>query len=180
MRIVFLVLTALLLISPTIASAQSFVLNGSGGPTMHDSGYSLAAGFGFSPTSRLTFVLDVERTHLSSRVRTDDHGVTSAFRGGTVTLAAPALHVSLLGRDRIGPYSLVGLAAGLSRPNVTDLFPNHITTEVRAPFVGGGIQVPLRGRVTLFAEARMMLLIAKEADDLFALAPIRGGIAWRF
>ena len=47
---------------------------------------------------------------------------------------------------------LVGLAAGLSRPNVTDLFPNHITTEVRTPFVGGGIQGPLRRRVTLFAK----------------------------
>jgi len=26
----------------------------------------------------------------------------------------------------------------------------------------------------------MMLVIGREADDLFALAPIRGGLAWRF
>ena len=180
MRIIPAVLTVLLLSSPTIASAQTFAVQGSGGPTMTDPGHSLAAGFAFSPTSHLTFMVDVERTHLSSRIHTDARGVTSAFRGGTVTLAAPALRVSLLGGDRVGPYGLVGLAAGVSRPNVTDLFPSRVTNEVRGPFAGGGIQVPLRNHVTLFAEARMMLVVGKEADELFAVAPFRAGIAWRF
>ena len=143
---------------------------------MTDPGHSLAAGLAFSPTSHLTFMVDVERTHLSSQIHTDARGVTSAFRGGTVTLAAPALRVSLLGGDRVGPYGLVGLAAGVSRPNVTDLFPSR----VRGPFAGGGILVPLRNRVTFFAEARMMLVVGKEADELFAVAPFRAGIAWRF
>ena len=49
-----------------------------------------------------------------------------------------------------------------------------------APFAGGGIQVPLRNRVTIFAEARMMLVVGKDADELFAVAPFRAGIAWRF
>ena len=88
--------------------------------------------------------------------------------------------MTLLGRDRAGPYALAGMAAGVSRPNVNDLFPSRITTEVRGPFFGGGIQVPLRNRVTLFADVRMMLVIGKEADELFAVAPIRAGIAWRF
>ena len=125
-------------------------------------------------------MVDVERTHLSSQIRTYDYGVTSAFRGGTVTLVSPACVLSLLGRDRVGPYGLVGLAAGVSRPNVTDLFPDRVSNEVRAPFAGGGIQVPLRNRVTLFAEARMMLVIGKGADDLFAVAPFRAGVAWHF
>jgi hypothetical protein len=179
-RIIPIVLTGLLVASPTIASGQTFAVQGSGGPTMTDPGNSLAAGFAYSPTSHLTFMVDVERTHLPSRVHTDPHGFTSAFRGGTVTLAAPALRVSLLGDDRVGPYGLVGLAAGVSRPNVTDLFPNRVTTEVRGPFAGGGIQVPLRNHLTLFAEARMMLVVGKETDELFAVAPFRAGIAWRF
>ena len=136
-------------------------------------------GLAFSPTSRLTFMVDIERTHLSSQ-STRTPRVTSAFRGGTVTLAAPALRVSLLGGDRVGPYGIVGLAAGVSRPNVTDLFPGRVTNEVRAPFAGGGIQVPLRNRVTFFAEARMMLVVGKGADELFAVAPFRAGVAWRF
>ena len=172
-------MTVLLLLSPAVASGQSFGLHGSAGPTMHDPGYSLAAGLGFSPTSRVTFVVDVERTHLSSRRTEYPHGF-AYFRGGTVTLAAPALRVSLLGRDRLGPYGLVGLAAGLSRPNVTDVFPDRVSTQVRAPFFGGGIQVPLRDQFTLFAEARMMLVMGKGADELFALAPFRAGLAWRF
>jgi hypothetical protein len=147
---------------------------------MADPGHSLAAGVGFSPMSHVTFIIDVERTHLSSQIRTYDYGVTSAFRGGTVTLVAPALRLSLLGNDRIGPYGLVGLAVGVSRPNVTDLFPNRVSSEVRAPFAGGGIQVPLRNHLTLFADARLMLVVGKNADELFALAPFRAGVAWRF
>ena len=94
--------------------------------------------------------------------------------------AVAALRVTLLGRDRVGPYALAGMAAGVSRPNVNELFPSRITTEVRGPFFGGGIQVPLRNRVTLFADVRMMLVIGKEADGLFAVAPVRAGIAWHF
>lgn len=180
MRINPSVVTLLLLISPAISTAQTFALHGSAGPTMTDPGHSLAAGFEFSPTSHLTFLVDVERTHLPSRIQTHEYGVTSAFRGGTVTLVAPALRVSLLGNDRIGPYGLIGLAAGVSRPNVTDLFADRISTEVRAPFFGGGVQVPLKNHLALFAEARLMLVVGKEADDLFAVAPFRAGVAWRF
>ena len=180
MRIILAVITVLLLVAPPGASGQTFSVQGSGGPTMTDPGHSLAAGVAFSPTSRLTFMVDVERTHLSTRIHTDARGITSAFRGGTVTVVAPALRVSLLGGDRVGPYGLIGLAAGVSRPNVTDLFPNRVTNEVRGPFAGGGIQVPLRNRVTLFAEARMMLVIGKDVDELFAATPFRAGIAWRF
>jgi hypothetical protein len=179
-RIILPAMTVLSLIAPNITSGQTLSLHGAGGPTMVDRGSSVAAGVGFSPTSRLTVMVDVERTHISSRLDTDDSGVSSAFRGGTLTVAVAALRVTLLDRDRVGPYALAGVAAGVSRPNVNDIFPSGTTTEVRGPFFGGGIQVPLRNRVTLFADVRMMLVIGKEADDLFAVTPIRGGIAWRF
>ena len=120
------VFTLLLLSSPAIANGQTFAVQASGSPTMTDPGHSLAAGFAFSPTSHLALMVDVERTHLSSQIHTDARGVTSAFRGGTVTLVAPALRVSLLGGNRVGPYGLIGLAAGVSRPNVTDLFPSRV------------------------------------------------------
>lgn len=179
MRIIPGVITLLLLTFPAVSTAQTFALHGSAGPTMTDPGHSAAAGLEFSPTSHVTFLVDFERTHLPSRIQTYDR-VTSAFRGGTVTLVAPAVRLSLLGNDRVGPYGLVGIAAGMSRPNVTDLFPDQVSSEVRAPFLGGGIQVPLKQRVAFFAEARMMLVVGKEADDLFAIAPFRAGVAWRF
>jgi len=174
------VMAVLLLMSPAHANGQTFELHGSAGPTVIDSGYNLAAGLGFSPSSRVTFMLDAERTHLPSRLRTDFPGVTSAFRGGTLTVAAAALRVSLRGRDRVGPYGLAGIAAGVWRSNVTDVFPNPVTTGVRAPFFGGGIQVPLADRLTFFADYRMMLVVGEDADELFAVSPIRAGLAWHF
>ena len=172
------VLVFLLLASPSIASAQSFLLHGSAGPTLIDNGYSLAGGLGFSPTSHVTVLFEVERTHLSSRLRSDGRGGFAGFRGGTLTLGSAQLRVTPLGRDRVGPYGLVGLAAGVSRPNVNEMFPDPVTNDVRAIFFGGGIHVPLKERVSLFADARMM--VGAEAGELLAVAPIRAGVAWTF
>jgi hypothetical protein len=162
----------------TIASAQSFELQGSAGPTLVNSGYSVAGGLGFSPTSRLSVLFDVERTHLSSRLQSDGRGGFSGFRGGALTLGAAQLRVTPFGHDRVGPYGLVGFAAGVSRPNVNELFPNPVTNDVRAMFFGGGIHVPVKDRVSLFADGRM--LIGEEAGELLAVAPIRVGVALRF
>jgi len=131
------VLSLLLFSSP--ASGQALVLQGSAGPTITDSGHSVAAGIGFSPTSRLTVFLGVERTHLSSRLTTDDQGrVSSAFRGGTITFAAAELRATLLRRDRLSPYVLGGFGAGVSRPNVNGMFPDRVSNYARVLFVGGG------------------------------------------
>ena len=177
MRLIFGLAALLWLAIPGIVSAQSFELHGSAGPTLVDRGYSLAAGGGFFPASFLAVVADVERTHLSSRVRTTRDSV-SQFRGGTLTLASVHLRVAPLGRDRVGPYGLVGFAAGVGRPNVNEGFPNAVTNDVRALFFGGGIQVPVQRRLSLFADGRMM--VGAEAGELLAVAPIRAGVAWRF
>jgi hypothetical protein len=173
-------LTALLALTcASAASAQSIQLQASAGPTIIDPGYSLAAGGGLTIGSRVAMLLNVERTHIRSRVRRDGLGrVTSAFRGGTLTLAAPEIQVSLLPRHRVGPYGLAGFAAGESRPNVNDNFPNPVTNNVQAIFFGGGIQVPL-ANASIFADAR--LLIGAEGDDgIVGALPIRAGVAWRF
>jgi hypothetical protein len=178
MRVIPGLVSLLLLACPNLASGQSFVLQGSAGPTVIDSGYSLAAGAGYWPSSHVAVLVDVERTHLSSRLRSDGRGGVAGFRGGTLTLAAAQVRVAPLGRDRVGPYGLAGFAAGRSRPNVNELFPDPVTNDVRAIFFGGGIHVPLKERVSLFADGRMM--IGAEAGELLAVAPIRAGVAWRF
>jgi hypothetical protein len=178
MRVIPVLVSLLLLATPKIAGAQSLVLQGSAGPTLVDSGFSVAGGLGFSPTSHLTVLFDVERTYLSSRLTSDGRGGFSGFRGGTLTLGSAQLRVTPFGRDRVGPYGLVGFAAGVSRPNVNAQFPDPVTNDVRAIFFGGGIHVPLRERVSLFADGRMM--IGAEAGELLAVAPVRVGVAWRF
>jgi hypothetical protein len=178
MRVIPSLVFLLVLATPWMASAQSFVLQGSAGPTLVDSGYSLAGGIGYSPTSRLAVLFDIERTHLSSRLSSDGRGGFSGFRGGTLTLGSAQLRVTPFGRDRVGPYGLVGFAAGVSRPNVNELFPDPVTNDVRAMFFGGGIHVPIKERVSFFADGRMM--IGAEAGESLAVAPIRAGVAWRF
>ena len=178
MRVIPVLVLILLLATPCVASAQSFVVQGSAGPTLVDSGYSLSGGVGFWPTSRLAVLFDIERTHLSSRLSSDGRGGFTGFRGGTLTLGSAQLRVTPFGRDRVGPYGLVGIAAGVSRPNVNELFPDPVTNDVRAMFFGGGIHVPIKESISFFADGRMM--IGAEAGELLAVAPIRAGVAWRF
>src|SRR4030095_1972998 len=74
MRVICGLILLLFLATPGIASAQSFVLQGSAGPTLGDSGYSLAGENGYSPRSHLSVLFDVECTHLSSRLSNDGRG----------------------------------------------------------------------------------------------------------
>lgn len=173
-----LICGALLAFCPQTVHGQSFELYGSAGPTITDPGFSLAAGVGVSPTSRLTLLASIERTHLSSQLRRDA-GSTSHFRGGTLLLASAELRFTPLGQQRGGPYALAGFSAGVSRPNVNDVFPTAVTNGARAAFVGGGLMVPLGERLAAFADARMLLGV-EGTEGIVAVAPVRAGVTWRF
>jgi opacity protein-like surface antigen len=177
MRVMFGVALSLVLVARTV-SGQSLMIQGAAGPTVNDAGHSLSAGIGFSPTSHLTVLIDVEQAHLSSRFTSDGRGGGSAFRGGTFTLAAAELRASLRPHRRVSPYVLAGVGAGVSRPNVNHVFTDRITNRATAVFFGGGIDVPLQERFSVFADARIIL--GAEVDVLIAIAPIRGGVAFRF
>jgi opacity protein-like surface antigen len=168
------------LLMASSASGQSIVLQGSAGPTITDSGYSVAAGIGFAPTSRLTVLLGVDRTHLISHFTTDSRGrVSSPFRGGTVTFATAEVRATLLRRDRVSPYVLGGFGAGVSHPHINAVFPAGVTNDARVLFVGGGLHVPLRAQISVFGDVRMVFGV--EGDEgIVAFAPVRAGVAWRF
>lgn len=173
------VFISVLLATPTIAGAQGISVIAAGGPTLADTGYSVATGVGFSPASRIMLTASLERSHLPSR-RKVNAGSISFFRGGTFTLGSAELRVSVRPRDRVGPFGLVGFAAGRSRPNVTEIFPTPVVNAVVAPFAGGGFQVPLGDRLSVFADLRLALIVGTESDELFALAPLRAGLSWQF
>ena len=178
MRFVSLFASLLIVCVPVVAHGQSVVMHASAGPTLVDRGYSGTAGAGWAPLSRVSLTFNLERTHLSSRLQSDGRGGVAGFRGGRLTLGTAELQVSLLGRARVTPYALVGYAAGVSRPNVTATFPTRVSNDVRAVFAGGGLQVPLRPTLSVFADARMM--IGDEAGELLAAAPLRAGVRWWF
>ncbi|MGE3513334.1 MAG: hypothetical protein AB7N65_31125, partial [Vicinamibacterales bacterium] len=152
MRIIPLMASLLLLACPLSAEAQSLVLQASAGPTLVDPGFSVAAGLGVAPFSRVDLLVEIERTYLATRSSSDGRGGGSSFRGGTGILATGLARVMPLGRTRIRPYGVAGFAAGYSRPTVNAQFPDPVTNDVRALVVGGGILVPFRERVHLFAD----------------------------
>jgi hypothetical protein len=168
----------LLIVCPPTARGQSFELYGSAGPTLTDAGHSLAAGVGVSPNSRVSLFVSVERTHLSTQIRREA-GLVSYFRGGTYLLGTAELRFAPRGRGRVGPFAAAGFAAGVSRPNVNDIFPTPVTNGARAVFGGGGLLVPLGTRFAVFADARM-LIGAEGTEGIVAVAPVRAGVAWRF
>ena len=79
----------------------------------------------------------------------------------------------------MSPYVLGGYAAGVSRPNVDEMFPHVVTNDARALFVGGGIQVPLGDRISAFGDIRMVFGVEGN-EQILAFAPVRAGMAWRF
>ena len=95
-----------------------------------------------------------------------------------MTAVSGEVRVGLWPARRVTPYALAGVGAGVSRPTVNEAFPDRVTNDVRFMFFGGGVHVPLRERLSLFGDARM--LIGGEAGELLAIVPVRVGIAWRF
>jgi hypothetical protein len=169
-----------LLIAPSMASAQSFQLQGSAGPTMIDTGHSVSAGAGVTLSPRVSILVNWERSHMPSEVLRDELGrVTGASRRGTLTVGAAELRVALFSHDRIGPYALAGFAAGISRPNVNEIFPHAVTNDMRAVFFGGGVQLPVGGHMSVFADARLLFGV-EEHDGIVGALPVRAGLAWRF
>jgi hypothetical protein len=62
---------------------------------------------------------------------------------------------------------------------VNDIFRDPVTNSVQARFLGGGIQEPVRGQMTVFADFRM-IVGAEGREGMVAVAPARAGISWRF
>jgi hypothetical protein len=103
----------------------------------------------------------------------------SVTRGGTLTLVSGEVRASLFPPDRVSPYVLAGIGAGVSRPTVNDVFPDPVENDLRAGYVGGGVRVPLRNGLSVFGDARAMLAV-EGGDGIMGVLPVRAGVTWRF
>jgi hypothetical protein len=63
--------------------------------------------------------------------------------------------------------------------NVNEFFPGPITRTADLVYTGGGVRYPL-GPAALFGDAKLILAIGREADDLSARPPVRAGVSFRF
>lgn len=182
-----LLISSFLLLSAGTVSANdqtpSVSVQAGGGLTLLDTGHNLSAGVAFSPLARVTLLLGVERTHLETQATYGDTPigpqVASVFRGGTMTAVSGTIRVSLFPEGRLTPYVLAGLGRGRSRPNVNEHFPTPVTNDATFALAGAGLSVPLRDRLSLFGDARMMIG-AEGVDGMLVVAPVRVGVNWRF
>ena len=171
------VATVVLVFYPGFVSAQGSSVHAGAGPTLVDAGHHLSAAVGFSPLPRVTLVAEAQRTQLSTR-STQRGRDSSHFRGGTVTAASAEVRLAFWPAGRVTPYVLTGAGVGVSRPTVNEVFPNRVSNDVRFMFAGAGVQIPLRERLSLFGDPRV--LIGAEAGEMLAIIPTRVGVAWRF
>src|SRR5918993_2998124 len=111
----------LALMVPAAANAQgyspSFSVQAAAGPTIVETGYTVSVAAGFSPWSRVTFLLDVQRTEQNpriTRIDTPEYSSVSTFRGGTMTAVSGEMRVGLFPATRWKPYVMAGFGRGLS------------------------------------------------------------------
>ena len=101
-----------------MARGQSVELYGSAGPTITDTGHSVAAGVGVSPTSRFTLFVSIERTHLSGQIRREA-GSASYFRGGTYLLGSAELRFIPLAEATGLPLQHIDEALGAAHASIS-------------------------------------------------------------
>jgi hypothetical protein len=146
--------------------------------TLVGGGSVLSAAFGYSPTSRLELIVNVERNHLPFQ-STNIAGGSGATRGGSMMFASGEVRFTFLPTTRVLPFVMAGAGRGVSRPNVNDSFPNPIENDLRVLYLGGGVRIPLRHGFSLLSDARCMLGL-EGYDSVLGVWPVRAGLAWRF
>jgi hypothetical protein len=144
---------------------------------MNQAGNVQSASIGYSPGRRLSFLVNVERNHIPTRVERNTGGF-AATRGATMQIASGEVRFDLLSGRRASPYVLAGAGRGISRPNVNDIFTDRVRNDLTVMFAGAGVRVPLGRNLSVFGDVRFAL--AAERDVVMPILPVRGGVALHF
>ncbi|MEQ1909499.1 MAG: hypothetical protein ABMA15_11790 [Vicinamibacterales bacterium] len=134
---------------------------------------------GFAVSRLVALAATVERSHIPTRLRTYPGGY-SATRNGTLTSISGEFRLTVPVGNRWTPYGVVGRGVGESMLNVNEYFPNPIRRTAGLVYAGGGVRYELGPRAAIFSDAKLILVIGREADDVSARLPIRAGVSFRF
>ena len=149
------------------------------GSHVMDGGDVESMSVGFAISRAVTLAATVERSHIPTKLRTYPDGY-SVTRNGTLASISGEFRLTLPVGDRWTPYGVVGRGVGESVLNVNEFFPNPITRTANLVYAGGGVRYSLSPAVALFADAKLILVSGREADDLSARLPVRAGVSFRF
>lgn len=149
------------------------------GSHLKDGGDVESVSLGFAVSTFVALAATVERSHIPTRLRTYPDGY-SVTRNGTLASISGELRVTVPIGDRWTPYGVVGRGVGESVLNVNEFFPNPITRTADLVYAGGGVRYSLGRFASLFSDAKLILVVGREADDLSARLPVRAGVSFRF
>ena len=149
------------------------------GSHLADRGDVESMSVGFAASRIVMVAATVERSHIPTRVSTFPGG-SSATRNGTLTSINGEFRLTVPIGSRWTPYGVVGGGIGESVLNVNELFPDPITRSARLVYAGGGVRYALSPAVALFSDAKLILVVGRDADDLSARLPVRAGVSFRF
>jgi hypothetical protein len=134
---------------------------------------------GFAATRFVALAVAVERGHVPTKLSTFPGGY-SVTRNGTLASISGEFRLTIPVGDRWTPYGVVGRGVGKSVLNVNEFFPDPVTRTAALVYAGGGVRYSLGPAAALFTDAKLILVIGREADDLSARLPVRGGVSFRF
>jgi hypothetical protein len=151
-------------------AAGAAIPSGNDGP-----GNVQSVSIGYSPTSKLTVLVNGGRAHKFARVRQFPDGF---YRepGGTLQFVSGEVRFALRSGERISPYALAGAGFGVWRR--TEAIAEPLTNAAHVFFSGGGLVVPLGPHLRVSGDVGFLVLIERDVPHLFL--PVRAGLAWRF
>ncbi len=151
-------------------AAGAAIPSGNDGP-----GNVQSVSIGYSPTPKLTVLVNGGRAHKLARVRQFPDGF---YRepGGTLQFVSGEVRFALRSGERISPYALAGAGFGVWRR--TEAIVEPLTNPAHVVFAGGGLVVPLGPHLRVSGDVGFLLLIERDVPHLFL--PVRAGLAWRF
>lgn len=149
------------------------------GSHLEDGGDVQSISIGFAVTRFVALAVTGERSHIPTKLSTSPNGY-SVTRNGRLTSISGEFRLTIPVGNRWTPYGLVGGGVGESVLNVNEFFPGPITRTADLVYAGGGVRYLLGPAIALFSDAKLILVIGREADDLSARLPVRAGVAFRF
>jgi hypothetical protein len=149
------------------------------GSHFNDAGDVESVAVGFAVSRIVALAAIAERSHIPTKLRTHPGG-SSATRNGTLTSISGEARLTVPVGERWMPYGVVGGGVGESVLNVNAFFPDPITRTANLVFAGGGVRYAIGPAVALFGDAKLVLVMGREADDLSARLPVRAGVSFRF
>lgn len=182
-RLTILIAAITLFINHGSAKAQApplprFSVDTGAGAHARDAGNVVSLSAGVALTRFVTFAATVERGHVPTQVTRYPNGF-SATRNGTLTFAGGECRVTIPA-GRWTPYGFIGRGVGRSVLNVNAYFPQPVTRTADVFYAGGGARYDLGPVVSLFSDAKLLLVMGRAGDDLSARLPIRAGVSLRF